>query len=149
MILTLARIQSTDEFTMGRLRLPDENRTVLHTLEDAWIPNPDHHGGMNGISCIPGVTYRMIPHDSGKYGKTWVLVNEAVDVYDYPSNRPDGKGRFACLIHAGNNAGHTEGCILVGTSSTDGWLHRSKNAMKILRAVLPWEEHELQISQGG
>lgn len=148
MIVRLATVLSTAEYTMGRLYLPDDKGTVLHTLEDAWIPTTEHHGGTNGISCIPRVSYRMVPHNSGIYGKTWVLVHEAVDVYDYPAERPNGKGRFGCLIHAGNHAGHTEGCILVGVDSSDGWLHRSKNAMKILRAALPWEEHELQITQG-
>lgn len=93
-ILTLQRIYNGQDCTLGVLL--DENKKVLCcTLEDAWA------GNKNFISCVPdGQTYDLSYHNGPKQPDVWEL-----------KNVPD---RQMVLIHAGNSANDTLGCILVG-----------------------------------
>ena len=133
----------TPEYTAGLLTLPDG--TVLATIERPWIPTPEHHGGKGFESCVPCAEYRMVPFDSRRFGKSWALVNEAVDVHQY---QPAGAGRYAILIHVGNRASDVVGCIAVGMDGSDGWIQSSRKAMNILTAAVPWSEHTLSITGG-
>jgi hypothetical protein len=140
MNLSLTRNPGPD-YTMGRLTVGD---TEFHTIERPWIPSNLHAGGQPFESCVPYGTYRLMPHDSHKFGQTWALVNEDLDVYHYPQ---DGKlGRYAILLHSGNVAANFQGCIGVGMQSTDGWIGQSQKAMRVLRSILPHEEHTLTIT---
>lgn len=139
--MNLARTRHTPDYTMGRLYL---DGTVLHTIERPWIPVTDHHGGKPFESCVPCGEYRLIPHDSHKFGKTWALVNESLDVYHYPQD--DKPGRCLVLFHSANRVADLLGCVGIGMDSTDGWVGQSKKAMRVLREILPWTEHTLTIT---
>lgn len=141
MILLLIAPPS-DEYTMGKLTVGD---TTFRTIERPWIHTPEHRGGLGFESCVPGGRYRLIPHDSHRFGKTWALVNHDMNVYHQPDDRPNGIGRYAILLHAGNRASDVVGCIAVGMDSAPGWVSQSQKAMRILRDILPWEEHTLDI----
>jgi len=91
-ILELIRLEESEQGTLGALRIDKE--LFCATLEPA-----DRENAV-GRSSIPAQQYRCTRHDSAKFGKTW-------EVADVP-------GRSAILFHAGNIAGHTEGCILLG-----------------------------------
>src|SRR5690606_16946462 len=100
--------------------------------------------------------YELRRHESQKYGRTWAMVNPDLDVYHWPADRPDGKGRFACLcVHAGNHVDHVEGCVIVGLRAglarRDGryepQVWDSRKAVEQFRAALPWEDHELIITE--
>ena len=66
------------------------------TLENEWLHNRQM------ISCIPSGEYKCRRHDSPKYGNVFKVM--------------DVRSRSQILIHWGNIAEHTEGCILLGES---------------------------------
>lgn len=69
--------------------------SVFYTLEP-----PDLNNASN-ISCIPKGTYECVIRKSPKYGTTYHVTNV--------------RDRSFILIHAGNLAKHTKGCILIGS----------------------------------
>jgi hypothetical protein len=79
--------------TFGIMCVDDEPEFL--TVENPWLDN------QRNISCIPKGIYTIRPHTSPTFGKCL-----AVD---------DVPGRSHILIHAGNTAADTRGCILVGT----------------------------------
>lgn len=112
----------------------------FQTLED--VPNGEAEG-----EPVPVGDYRLVPHDSAKYGRIWAMVNPALGVYHQPGDIPKGKtGRFACLFaHSGNTDEHTLGCVLMGIARWGETVIRSKEAIARLKEVLPWVEHSLTI----
>lgn len=92
MLLTLQTVVYRNDCTLGVLLY--ETEPVCVTLEDPWNFNN------TGVSCVPRRTYSVVPWNSAKFPNTFNLV-------DVPN-------RSAILIHAGNTADNTEGCILVG-----------------------------------
>lgn len=113
----------------------------FQTLED--LPGGEAEG-----EPVPAGEYRLVPHDSKKYGRIWAMVNPTLGVYHQPGDIPKGKkGRFACLfMHSGNDHTHTLGCVLAGlTRGPNETVLRSREAVAKLKEVLPWVEHSLTI----
>ena len=90
--MILRRVCYREDCTFGVLLM--DNRPIMVTLEDPWINNEKFK------SCIPNGKYTVIGHNSSKYPNTWEVTHV-----------PD---RDAILIHVGNTAKDTNGCILVG-----------------------------------
>lgn len=67
---------------------------AIYTVEKAWKNNERR------VSCIPDGTYKIIPHNTERFPKTY-------EVTAVP-------GRDAILVHAGNSERDVEGCIAVG-----------------------------------
>lgn len=117
---TLIRRLSVSEVTFGRL-LDESGNLLCYTLELPWDQNN------HDTSCIPIGTYKCITHDSLAHPHTW-------EITGVPN-------RSAILIHEGNTAENSKGCVLVGT--TTGSLEgspavlNSKLALEKLRATLP------------
>jgi hypothetical protein len=116
---------------------------VLQTMELPWIPEEGWPCGEPTRSCVPVGTYLLELHDTVTHPKTWALVNPALGVFHEPNEVPTGSvGRSACLLHAGNYASDSEGCILVGLSR--GLLNglpavlSSQTALLELKGALPW-----------
>ena len=140
MNLTLYRDAPGTLSMRGRVRI---GPVEFHTLED--IPGGEAEG-----EPVPAGTYRLVPHDSKKYGKIWAMVNPELGVYHQPGDRPDGQGRFACLfMHSGNDHTHTLGCVLAGMArGPNETVVRSREAVTMLKDLLPWVEHSLTIVNG-
>jgi hypothetical protein len=147
-IVRISRTSLGPHATTGILTM-DHMGFRLFTLEDAWRDN------RSGVSCVPAGHYKLERHESEKYGKTWAMVNPDLGVYHWP--QPEGKGRFACLcVHSGNWDDDVEGCVIVGERAGDGFdpkskrveprLFESRDAVKVFKDALPWEDHELIIS---
>lgn len=142
---SLGPIAATGKLTIGELS--------VFTLEDPWANNKPF------ASCIPAGEYRLVPHESAKYGRIWAMVNPDLGVYHQPADIPAGKrgaARFACLfVHSGNTDDDVEGCVCVGL--TRGMAHNAKSnrpephvfdsrkAVAKVVAALPWVEHRLTI----
>jgi len=108
--LLLQRLTEFQNSTMGVLFLEGQPRFV--TLEDPWKNNAEDE------SCIPSGVYQAVRHISPKYGECfWVR------------NVP---GRTEILIHWGNAAKDTRGCILLGmsfgSSPNVAWISDSRRA---------------------
>jgi len=91
-IVELIRLESTSQGTFGILRV--DKQIFCATLE------PREYDNQKNVSCIPAQPYLVKPHESPRHGGTF-------QVQDVP-------GRTHILFHAGNQAEHTEGCILLG-----------------------------------
>ncbi len=96
--LTLTRDRRSEWATLGRLSIDGE--PVCHTLERPWLDNKRR------VSCIPVGEYTGAVQHSPRF-KAWLP-----ELLDVP-------GRDQILIHAGNTADDTEGCILVGLERHD------------------------------
>lgn len=126
---TLVRTEISNECVRGHLFLDD---LVLATMEPPWRANA------RNVSCIPAGDYRaafLLRSASGKYRQVYHLhsVPERGDI----------------LIHNGNVAAHTQGCILVGTRfgalAGKRAVLNSRLAMRLLREKTNCEPLELQI----
>ena len=127
--------------TLGVLTVREHK---LHTMERAWIPNPD--GGRSGKrfeSCVSDGTYKLEPHRSEKYPVAWALVNPALDVVHYPADVQKGRElqvRQTILIHPANFWHDLLGCIGPGRSRVKAngeWMvQSSRDAINLLKTVI-------------
>lgn len=112
MNVRLVRDPSADDCTIGKLSIDDQ--FFCYTLEpDGDGPHPD----------IPLGTYRIIINKSTRFKRMLPLI---VDV----------PGRLGIRIHPGNDAGDTEGCILLGTVRTANVIKNSRAACDLFQAKI-------------
>ena len=126
MLLTLQRRPTEKGATHGELFI--DGVIECWTLEDPLRedPNkqtPENEAKVAGNTCIPAGKYRVVLTKSNRFKK---VLPELLKVPGFTGVR----------IHAGNGPEHTEGCILVGQSATDGRIHGSKDAMVELMAAI-------------
>ncbi len=156
LLLRREKPQPDARCTLGLLFIPAVLSLV--TIEPPWIPAADRNdkGGTKFKSCVPCGTYRLVPHQSNKHGRTWSLVNHDLDVVHWAGedNDPD-PDRETCLLHVANYVTDLEGCIGPGTRTakapagkgSDYMVCDSQKAMNILHGHLKWPaEHTLEIS---
>lgn len=115
--LTLTRDRRSEWATLGRLSVDGE--PVCHTLERPWLDNKRR------VSCIPVGEYTGAVQFSPRF-QTWLP-----ELLDVP-------GRDQILIHAGNTADDTEGCILVGMERHDheDRIMQSRSALALVSKML-------------
>tara|TARA_R110001599_G_scaffold216023_1_gene414316 strand:+ start:255 stop:665 length:411 start_codon:yes stop_codon:yes gene_type:complete len=112
--LLLIRDTFTKESTIGELFLNGER--MCDTLELPWKDNN------RNISCIPEGVYKVrlrLPRESATRDYLHLLIQ------DVPN-------RKWCLVHRGNTAKDTSGCILVGLGSQQNFVQNSALAMDLL-----------------
>lgn len=112
--LLLIRNTFSKKSTVGELFLNGER--ICDTLENPWQDN------QRNISCIPEGVYPVrlrLPRESGTRDYIHLLVK-------------DVKDRDYILIHIGNTAKDTSGCILVGLGTEQDVVHNSVLAMDLL-----------------
>ena len=112
--LLLIRNTFSKKSTVGELFLNGER--ICDTLENPWVDN------QRNISCIPEGVYPVrlrLPRESATRDYIHLLVK-------------DVKDRDYILIHIGNTAKDTSGCILVGLGTEQDVVHNSVLAMDLL-----------------
>ena len=112
MKMTLTRKIKTDESTIGELSI--DGKFECFTLED---PVRDHK--IKDRTAIPAGTYEVVITHSPRFKKD---MPRLLDV-------PNFEG---ILIHVGNTAKDTEGCILVGKGKAVNMITSSKDAYAAL-----------------
>lgn len=132
MKIELKRIARKETYTIGRLSV--DGRYICDTLEDRDRDdnrNGRFDGGEKKVyaqTAIPNGTYKVTlehsPKFSPKYGGRKV---------PYLHNVPHFEG---ILIHTGNTADDSAGCILVGTNSATGRVTGSLVAFNKLLPML-------------
>lgn len=117
MKLRLERLWPKKDYTVGRLYVDD--RLFCNTLEDR-IVDKNKNGAFDGDekkvygeSAIPYGTYKIIYNWSPKFGRNLPRL----------LNVPHFEG---ILIHPGNTAADSAGCILVGKNTEVGRLTNSR-----------------------
>lgn len=132
MKIELKRIARKETYTVGRLSI--DGRYVCDTLEDK-DRDQNRNGCFDGAekkvyaqTAIPNGTYRVTlehsPKFSPRYGGRKV---------PYLHDVPHFEG---ILIHTGNTADDSAGCILVGTNSATGRVSGSLMAFNKLLPIL-------------
>jgi hypothetical protein len=96
--------------TLGIMEVLDgKSGNIMYSLATVELP---YIGNQPKISCIPMDTYRVVSHNTGKYGKCfWLISNEGGD---YTDNQIAGNGyiRGSILIHPASKAtSNLQGCI--------------------------------------
>lgn len=133
-ILYLSRFAYMPFYTLGRLTdsLNAPGSLNLATLECSWVKNPNHPGGILGVSCIPDGEYDILPYNSPSKPHTFQLVNVSLGVYaKRPADQPWGRDRI--LIHVANYVTELEGCIAVGEAHNVATIKDSTKALNKLR----------------
>ena len=121
MEITLNRTDFDDKSTEGTLSIGGQFQ--CYTLE---LPNKDGKPG----SCIPQGRYRVVLAPSPKFESStdpWVqkYAGQMPHLEDIP-------GRSLIMIHWGNDASNTEGCILVGQTQSADFIGSSRAAFEDL-----------------
>lgn len=118
MKLELVRDQLDPDVTIGRLSV--DGAFFCYTLEDVVRPDGEK---VYGETAIPAGTYKVVITHSPRFKvRMPLLLNVA--------------GFMGVRIHAGNTAGDTEGCVLVGDERRAKSIGRSRVAYDRLFAVL-------------
>lgn len=142
MELLLKRIARKDTYTIGRLYIDGER--YCDTIEDK-----DRDINRNGVfdngeqkvyaeTAIPNGTYEVTmkvqsPKFSKKAAYRWWKPNGRYGMLPRVLNVPSFSG---ILIHAGNTAASSAGCILVGKNTIVGQVTDSMNTCKRLYPIL-------------
>ena len=116
--LLIIRDTFTKESTIGELFLDGER--MCDTLELPWKDN------QRSISCIPEGEYKVrlrLARESASRDYLHLLVQ------DVPN-------RKWVLVHRGNSASDSSGCILVGLGSQQDYVQNSRLAMDLLMKEL-------------
>lgn len=134
MNLRLIREPSKDGATLGSLYIDDERR--FETLEDEIREVPDQPVSawkVKGRTAIPAGRYRVVLRHSPRFGRVLPWIQ-------------DVPGFEWVLIHAGNRASDSAGCVLVGLDRAPAEVRRSQMALQRLMLVLAAAPGEIWIS---
>ena len=140
MKITVKRIAKRDGYTIGRLYIDDNPKPFCDTLEDcdrgleqAMPLDMIRRIKVPGETAIPVGTYELsMRHISPKYSKKKAFAFTG-GVMPRLLNVPGYEG---VLIHSGNTAADSEGCILVGENKKVGAVINSLATFKRLWQVL-------------
>lgn len=141
--IELRRIARREGYTIGRLSV--DGQYVCDTLEDRdrWLSQDDEIGDIKqqkvrGQTAIPMGTYRVTVNVvSPRFGKKAFYKETCGGCVPRLISVPGFDG---VLIHVGNTAEDTDGCILVGYNKAVGKVVNSKEAFKKLWAVIKGDE---------
>ncbi len=106
MEIKLVRTEYTEESTIGHLSI--DNQYFCYTLEDKVREGEK----IPGATAIPAGRYEITIDLSARFKR---LMPHILEVPNFSGIR----------VHAGNDSGDTEGCILLGTSKADDFVGHS------------------------
>jgi hypothetical protein len=112
MKLYLKRIHKTEHSTIGELYI--DGKFQCYTLEDV-----EREVKIKNETAIPKGTYKIVITYSNRFKKQLPLL----------LNVPNFEG---IRIHSGNTNHNTEGCILIGQTSSNDFIGSSRNAFNEL-----------------
>ncbi|MGF1688722.1 DUF5675 family protein [Photobacterium japonica] len=133
--------------TLKRRHFSHGTFSTLHTQDGkqvcCMVERPWQNNQPN-VSCVPPGTYKLIPHQSNKFGTCYALEAPTLSVTRYgPSVRTH------CLIHKANRPNELQGCLAPGTHfgvSRGEWaVMNSTEAFNGLMTLLAGETWQLDI----
>lgn len=133
MILTLKRIYTCKDYTIGHLYV--DGSYICDTLEDtdrmldsSMTLDQIAKIKVKGMTAIPTGRYKVLMNIvSPKYSKSKYYMNICKCRVPRLDNVP---GYSGVLIHVGNTAADTEGCLLLGYNKVKGQVLNSKVAFE-------------------
>ena len=148
MRLLLKRIAKMEKYTIGKLyidgkyfsdTLEDTDRNLTSTMSKDEIVKVKVYGK----TAIPTGTYAVDMNTvSPKFGKrSWAQPYEGK-----VPRLQDVPGYEGVLIHPGNTADDTSGCILVGRNKVKGQVVESQDTFKALMKILVKAKDEITIT---
>lgn len=120
MKLRVERLWKKATYTVGRLYV--DEKLYCNTLEDV-VRDLDKEKKIPGKTAIPAGTYKVIYNWSPKFGRNLPRL----------LNVPHFEG---ILIHPGNTADDSVGCILVGNNTAVGRLTNSRDTSDRLNVLI-------------
>lgn len=120
MKLRVERLWKKATYTVGRLYV--DEKLYCNTLEDV-VRDLDKEKKIPGKTAIPAGTYKVIYNWSPKFGRNLPRL----------LNVPHFEG---ILIHPGNTADDSAGCILVGNNTAVGRLTNSRDTSDRLNVLI-------------
>lgn len=120
MKLRVERLWKKATYTVGRLYV--DEKLYCNTLEDV-VRALDKEKKIPGKTAIPAGTYKVIYNWSPKFGRNLPRL----------LNVPHFEG---ILIHPGNTADDSAGCILVGNNTVVGRLTNSRDTSDRLNVLI-------------
>lgn len=139
MELVVERLWKKPLYTIGRLYV--DGSLMCNTLEDVdrgldQTMTLDEIASLKvpGKTAIPTGRYRVVFDWSSRFGKTEYAIDGKIPLVQ------GVKGFTYIRVHAGNDEGDTEGCILLGENKAVGKVLNSRYWCKRLneRLWLPW-----------
>lgn len=131
MKLRVERLWKKPTYTVGRLYV--DGKLYCNTLEDV-VRDLDKEAKVPGKTAIPDGTYKVIFNWSPKFGRNLPRL----------LNVPHFDG---ILIHPGNTADDSAGCILVGKNTEVGRLTESRYTSDKLNVLIEdAQRHEEEIT---
>lgn len=128
MILTVERRYKKPTYTIGILYV--NGKFFSNTLEDT---DRGLNSDMSGSEIMSKKVYGKTAIPTGEYKVTLTKSLKFKKVMPYI----DGvKGFLGIRIHSGNDASHTDGCLLVGLNKEVGRLVQSKETYEKLYKIL-------------
>ena len=128
MILTVERKYKKPTYTIGILYV--NGKFFSNTLEDT---DRGLNSDMSGSEIMSKKVYGKTAIPTGEYKVTLTKSLKFKKVMPYI----DGvKGFLGIRIHSGNDASHTDGCLLVGLNKEVGRLVQSKETYERLYKIL-------------
>lgn len=122
MEIKVERAWKKKDYTIGRLYI--NGKLWCNTLEDTVREIDDNgNGKIKGKTAIPAGKYKVIFNYSPKFGRQMPRL----------LNVPHFDG---ILIHSGNTAADSEGCILVGYNNEVGRLSHSRDTSDRLNVLI-------------
>ena len=115
MEIFVKRVLKGEKYTIGRMYI--NGNYVCDTLEDVVRDlGKNGEGKIYGETAIPAGIYKVVRHYTPKFGNClWIL--------EVPHFKE-------ILIHSGNTAKDTKGCILVGKNNEIGKVLYSRDTLK-------------------
>lgn len=136
MIIEIDRYLVSQHGTFSKVRV---DALILRGVELPWRDN------IVGESCIPAGVYRLVPHESPKFGPVHAFQGGTVSVF--PSS---ATVRSAILWHPANYARELQGCLATGrrvyeTMGMEIGVANSRDSLKLAHEIASLEEEHIAI----
>ena len=139
MKLKLIREIFTDQSTIGSLFI--DGVFFCFTLEDK-------DRGLNQSDSLVSIAAKKIFSKTAiPYGTYELIINKSPKLQRLTPRLVGIKGFEGVLIHRGNHADHSAGCVLVGYKKSKDWISESTKAEADLLKILAFssEKHTIEI----
>lgn len=143
MDLKLKTFRQDDYGTFGEI-FTASGASLGYSVEQPWRNNEPFN------SCVPAGKYLLVPHNSKKYGRCFVLHNPTLQIYAEEDQMILFDDRYLCIFaHKGSYPKNFEGCIGAGDHYGNDMIYNTRVTCKKIMNLLysSNEQHTLTIER--